>query len=418
MSNIANSSQRKDYIWNTVGVLLQNATSPLLLIVVTRINGIYDSGLFSFAFSIAIIFWAISMWGGRTYQVSDRRIEFSHRSYIMVRLVLAVVVLIGACVFSIVNNYDSTKTSIIVALVLLKVIESVADALYGILQVNNRLYVVGKSLTYKFFIGLSVFTVVDVLTNNLLLSIFGLVFVNIFLIIFYDWRIATKLDNFTIKPSQIRKSIIDSIVIMKRCAPVFIVIFLSMFPLNIPRYFVDLYHEEQIGYFGIVAMPVTLIVLTVTFILQPNVVNLAKLYEDIKLHKFNLIVKKIITTTFFIGVIILLVVILLGVKILDYIFALDFNPYFMSLVVITIGSIANAIVAILTVILTIMRSLKSQFYILASTNLLLVPSSLLIVSKYGLLGGVALFLIVSVFQAGLLFFVYSRSLKKTKLLQS
>jgi hypothetical protein len=50
-------------------VLLQNAISPLLLIVITRVNGIDDSGLFSLAFSVSIILWSLAMWGGRTYQV-------------------------------------------------------------------------------------------------------------------------------------------------------------------------------------------------------------------------------------------------------------------------------------------------------------------------------------------------------------
>lgn len=77
---------KKDYLWNTIGVLAQNAISPLLLIVVTRLNGVDDSGLFSFAFSLALIFWAIGIWGGRTYQVSDVKHEFTPQSYIFVRI--------------------------------------------------------------------------------------------------------------------------------------------------------------------------------------------------------------------------------------------------------------------------------------------------------------------------------------------
>jgi hypothetical protein len=56
-------SQKKDYIWNSLGSLLQSAISPVLLIVITRLNGIEDSGLFSFALSLSVVFWAISLWG-------------------------------------------------------------------------------------------------------------------------------------------------------------------------------------------------------------------------------------------------------------------------------------------------------------------------------------------------------------------
>src|ERR671933_3019483 len=106
-------SLKRDYIWNTTGVLAQNAISPFLLIAVTRVNGIYDSGLFSFAFSVAIIFWVLGMWGGRTYQVSDVTREFSHRSYIMVRLLLAVFIIVAAIAFVWFNRYDADKSSII-----------------------------------------------------------------------------------------------------------------------------------------------------------------------------------------------------------------------------------------------------------------------------------------------------------------
>lgn len=406
------NNMKKDYLWNTLGAFLQNAISPLLLIAVTRINGIYDSGIFSFAFSIAVIFWAVSMWGGRTYQVSDVKNEFSHKSYIMVRLVLALIVLVAAYAFSIVNNYDTLKTSIIMALVLLKVIESIADSIYGILQVNNKLFIAGKSLLYKSTVGFAVFVMVDAITKNIFLSSVGLVIINILFVLFYDLRIAGKLENIIIKPARIKKYTIDSITIMRRCAPVFAVIFLSMFPLNIPRYFIDIYHQEQIGYFGIITMPVTLTVLMVTFILQPNVLNLSKLYENKEFNKFNHIVKRLLRITLLVGAAILFITIVLGTKILNFIFDLDFDPYLLSLVILTMGSMANATVAVFIVILTIMRSLKPQFYILASTNLLLIPVSVLFIPKYGLLGGVSLFLGVSILQAGLLFMVYKKYLKR------
>jgi hypothetical protein len=70
-------AQKKDYIWNSIGSFLQSAISPILLIVITRLNGVGDSGLFSFAMSLSVVFWAISLWGGRTYQVSDVKKEFS-----------------------------------------------------------------------------------------------------------------------------------------------------------------------------------------------------------------------------------------------------------------------------------------------------------------------------------------------------
>lgn len=407
------SSLRKDYIWNTIGVFAQNAISPLLLIVVTRINGIFDSGLFSFAFSLAIIFWVVGMWGGRTYQVSDINKEFSHHSYLMVRLVLSIVMVIGACVFAAVNHYDVAKSSIILVLVLFKATESIADAVYGVLQVHNRLYIVGKSLLYKAIAGFGLFTVLDLITHNIMVSSLGIVAANVLLVVFYDLHIAGKFTSLKIETrAHLKTAILSAFNIMRRTWPVFIVVFLSMFSLNIPRYFVDLYHQEQVGYFGILAMPITLIALVMTFILQPKVVYLSEAYENKKYAEFNRTIGTLMAITVVIGVIILLVAYAIGVPALNIIFGADFSTYQISLMIIVMGGIINALVSIFINIFTIVRRFKYQFYILLLTNVLLVFFSAGFIKQYGLQGGVTLFTLVNVTQLILLVVAYKLTLRK------
>ena len=57
-------------------------------------------------------------------------------------------------------------------------------------------------------------------------------------------------------------------------------IFLSIFSLNIPRYFLDRYHQNEIGYFGILAMPITVLALVITFLLQPKIIQLTALFTN------------------------------------------------------------------------------------------------------------------------------------------
>ena len=406
------ASIKRDYIWNTIGVLAQNAISPLLLIAVTRINGIYDSGLFSFAFSVAIIFWVLGMWGGRTYQVSDVTREFSHRSYVMVRLLLAVCMVVGAIIFVWANGYDADKSSIIMALVLFKAMESIADAIHGVLQVHERLYIVGKSLIYKAISGFVLFIIIDVITHNILLSCLGIVFANVIVTLLYDVRIAGKVSTESILPQYLRKTAKSAVNIMTRTWPVFIVIFLSMFSLNIPRYFIDLYHQEQIGYFGILAMPITLIGLVMTFILQPKVVQLSKQYEEKKYGLFNQTINKLIAITIGIGFIIMLGAYILGVPVLGVVFGIDFSQYQTVLMIIVAGAIINAIVSIFINIFIIIRAFKHQFYTLLVTNIFLVLLSAMFVKQYGLLGGVTLFTAINLMQGISLFIGYKYTLAK------
>ena len=405
-------SVRKDYFWNTFGVLAQNAISPLLVIVITRLNGIHDSGIFSFAFSVAIIFWALGMWGGRTYQVSDIKREFSSRSYITVRLILAFVMLAGAVLFSAVNHYDALKTGVIIALVLFKVIESLADVLFGIMQVHGRLYMAGKSLAYKAVTGFTIFIVINVLTHNILWSSLSLFVVNGVFLLFYDLSIARSLEKLRISTSQIKHYVKDALYIMKRCSPIFIVTFLATFSLNIPRYFVDLYHNDQIGYFGILTMPVTLIVLVMSFILQPKVVELSHLYAKKEFTQFNKITTKLALLTSAIGVVILLATQFVGVQVLHIVFGVDFTQYKQALLIMVVGSIANALVSIAMNIFIIMRRFKAQFYTLLLSNAALVGLSVPVVKEHGLLGGICLFTLINFVQFVFFLFIYRNGLRE------
>ena len=400
------SNIKKDYIWNTVGAFLQNAISPLLLIIITRVNGIEDSGLFSFAFSIAVVLWMLGIWGGRTYQVSDEKREFSHRSYVMVRLVLALVMLMGAIIFCVVNNYDAVKTGLIVALVFFKAIESIADALHGILQVNGKLYVAGKALMYKAAAGFMAFVVIDIFTHDIFLASGGLILVTLGITVLYDLRLAQAFDPVTITYKQIPKAVHAAITIMKRTWPVFIVLFLTLFSLNIPRYFVDMYHQADIGYFGIIAMPITLIVLLMTFILQPNVVVLSKLFASKKYEAFGHTVRKLLLLTTGLGIATLVATELIGVWALDLVFGIPFTDYKTALLLMVIGGLLNALVVIFINIFTIMRRFKHTFYALLLTNILLVAVAGQFIKEHGITGSAFLFAVVCFTQTGVLFISY------------
>lgn len=405
------SDLKKDYFWNTIGVFLQNAVSPLLLIVITRINGIYDSGMFSFTFSIAIIFWSLSMWGGRTYQVSDIKGEFSNKSYIMVRLILALGVFFIAIMFAMVNHYDSLKAGVLISLVLFKSVESIADSLHGVMQTNKKLYIAGYSLIFKFIVGVCLFVAVDLMTRNIFLSCVSLLFVNILITLAYDLLITNKLENVVIKFKDINYCIGQAFDIMRRCAPVFIVTFLAIFSLNIPRYFLDMFHREEIGYFGILAMPITLIVLLMSFVLQPNVVNLAYLLKRNDYVNFRKLVNRIMIITGLIGFAILLGTLLFGVQILELIFGVKFSNYWLALIVIVIGGVVNALLSILINMLIVMRRIKAQLFVLLITNIALVFTSIIFIPIYGLLGGVCLFCFVNFIQLAILFVIFNNVLR-------
>ena len=405
-------AQKKDYIWNSIGSFLQSAISPILLIIITRLNGVGDSGLFSFAMSLSVVFWAISLWGGRTYQVSDVKKEFSSGDYIVVRFISSLIVAVFSISFCILSGYDLIKTELIMVLVLFKILESIADSMYGVLQIHNKLYIVGISLTIKSVFGFIIFAIVDILTKNIVYGALSIFIVNIAVVIFYDipWMKHVESVGLT------KKNIMQAGKIMKKTAEVFVVVFLTMFSLNIPRYFLDKYHYDQIGYFGIMAMPITLLTLFISFVLQPNVVNLSELLKKKKIKEFTKIVSKIDFITFTLGILFVVSSYLIGVWALNAVFGIDINNFRIDLTIMVIGAVANAFVSIYVNLLIILRRFKGQFYTLLVTNILAVILSVYLIDRLAMLGSVLVFMTISFLQAIILLFIYKRSLKNVIML--
>ena len=405
-------AQKKDYIWNSIGSFLQSAISPILLIVITRLNGVGDSGLFSFAMSLSVVFWAISLWGGRTYQVSDVKKEFSSGDYIVVRFISSLIVAVFSISFCILSGYDLIKTELIMVLVSFKILESIADSMYGVLQIHNKLYIVGISLTMKSVFGFMLFTLIDILTKNIIYGALSIFIVNIAVVIFYDipWMKHVESVGLT------KKNIMQAGKIMKKTAEVFVVVFLTMFSLNIPRYFLDKYHYDQIGYFGIMAMPITLLTLFISFVLQPNVVNLSELLKKKKIKEFTKIVSKIDFITFTLGILFIVSSYLIGVWVLNTVFGIDINNFRIDLTIMVIGAVANAFVSIYVNLLIILRRFKGQFYTLLVTNILAVILSIYLIDRLAMLGSVLVFMTISFLQAIILLFIYKRSLKNVIML--
>ena len=81
MSNI-----KKNFLWNMIGSVVNSFTSLFFLIIVTRINGIEQAGIFTFAFSLACLFQVVSNYSGRTFQVTNLDKNLSDSSFFYQRI--------------------------------------------------------------------------------------------------------------------------------------------------------------------------------------------------------------------------------------------------------------------------------------------------------------------------------------------
>ena len=383
---------RKNFIWNILGTGFNAFNSLFFMIIVTRINGIDNAGIFTLAFSTACIIYVIGIYAGRIYQVSEPDKNISDKDYIVNRIITTVIMIIAVVVFVLLKKYGIFKSTIFILLTIYKAIEAFSEVFYGILQKNEKLDIVGKSLFIKALFSVIIFGIIDIITKNVIASIIAIILTCIIIFIVYDFRKTLEIVN--LKEKVKKENIIK---IFKLGFYTFAIAFLGIYILNAPKYAIDIYLEENYQtIFGIIVMPATVIGLVAQFLIHPFLNQIVEMYENKEINKIQKLSFKLIVTILGFGAICSLVAYIIGTQVLGFIYNINLETYKLGLVVIIISATLYTISVIYSSILTSIRETFSQFIIYLIVSIFALISSN-IATKNGAITGaiVAYFLIMA-----------------------
>ena len=368
----------KDFLWNMIGTTLNSFLSLFLLIIVTRINGIEMSGSFSFIFTLTLILQMFSNYGGRIYQVSDYKNEFSFQEYLGSRVktsLLAIIFFIIMCLF---YKFDLTLSIVAISLMALRLIETFSDVFYASFQKHEQLYKVGISLTLKALLILLFFVISEVLTKNIIISSISILLASILVFIFYDLPNLKKNEEF---------QFIYNNQVYTQSKYIFMFGFITQLILNVGRFIgMKTLDEIEIVYLGILMMIPTVMTLISTFIVQPELVNLTILYEKKKNKEFDKSLKTITKTLIKFSILCMILAITIGPFALKILYQLDFNNYRLAFVLLILAGTFNGITTIYSNALTIFRKTKDQFNFYVIVLIINIIFSYIASVKFGLNG--------------------------------
>ena len=139
------TSQTRDYFWNTAASFMLSLTTAVLLLVVQRSAGLWAAGVFALANSIGQQFQALGMYEVRTYHVTDARHRFSFGTYLATRLVTVGAMIAGIIGYAVVSGTDLISTVLIAMIASLRVFDAFEDVFYCEFQREGRLDIAGKA---------------------------------------------------------------------------------------------------------------------------------------------------------------------------------------------------------------------------------------------------------------------------------
>ena len=395
MERIFKNQQTGDYFWNSLAGLLNAGQSVLILMVITRVCGLAQAGVFSIAFATANLWMYLGNFGVRNYQVSDQKRQNSYSDYLRHR---ELTVLLMFLCFSAqcwwnekFGGYDLEKTAVVMAMCMLKCIDCVEDVYAGRLQQKGRLDLAGKVISLRLVTSIGTMLVVLVVTRDLLVSTVAAIAAAALClgIVLPRFKgIINERDNGNRVYGNLRG-------IMKDCLPVCAANFLSFFIINSPKYAIDVHMtSEAQAYYGFIAMPVFVIQLLGMFIYQPLIVKMTVVWTDRHMKDFIRYIRQVLGLILAVSVICLACAWLFGIPVLSLLYSEDLGHLRTELMILLFGSVFLAVNSFLCAVLTIARAQKRIAWIYLVSAVMAAVLAPLFVRQGGIRGGAAAFVIV------------------------
>lgn len=400
---------KKNTIWNIVGTGINAFASLIFMIIVTRINDVYEAGIFSFAFSVATLFNVIGTYAGRIYQVTERK-NISNKDFFINRIVSCLIMYIVAIIFVTIRSYELEKIIIIMLLCFWKMLEAFCDVIYAFLQKNDELYKVGISLTLKNIIGLAVFLIVEIVTKNLIISIISFIIIFIIITIAYD-LIQSKIKK-QLKGKTSKNNVVN---IFKSGFPTFCVTFLNIYIINASKYAIDsIMTDNYQTIFGIIVMPATMMILIAQFMVHPFLNSITEYIKNIDYKSLNKFLVKITLLLVVISIAAVIFCYFIGIYILEFIYGISLIDYNICLSIILIGALFSALTAVITTILIAMRHTVVQMVVYIVMSIIAFITSNILVSKFEIMGASINYFLIMFAICMVFYIVYRIILRKDK----
>ena len=350
-----NVTEKKNFVWNMVGSGIFSFVSMALSLCVIQIAGEKVGGVFSIAVTISQMMLYIAFFELRTFLVTDTNRKYTFSQYHGAKILTCTAMMFVSIAYVLVKKYVPYKAVVIILMCLYRMIDGYADIYEGELQLNGKLYLSGKSMTFRSVLSAIALIVTLAISKNIVLSILLAIIVSFICVIIFNINIAKYYGK--IKP-DCRWNNVKSI--LYECFPFFIGAFLWVYILSASRIAVDNNMSSQsMSYYQVLFMPVSIVNLFATFFFRPALTSLSELYYGNEEKKFIKKIVVLLTMIMAFTVICVIGAYILGIPALSLISGCDLHAYRKLLIILMIAGGINSASFFMYYILTIMRKAKS-----------------------------------------------------------
>ncbi len=384
-----NKNGRKDLIWYMFGCICNGATSAVVLIATTWINGSDDAGIVTFAFTVAQQMLLIGRFEVRSFQITDAKDQFSFSEYYTHRILFGFIMIMFSFVYVFIRKDGLYKGIVILLLCFYKLTEAISDVFQGHFQKNNMLEKAGKTMAFRECLFMICYISGLIVSENLVTAcLYGTIAA--FLWIFYfDFRIENKMQHFAIC-----FSLNKIYVITKACFPIFVGIFANTYLINASKYMIDRFWGDTIqSYYSMIFLPVSIINMLAIIIFFPLMTTLAGMWGRKEYGVTIVVIKKVVLVILCITIIICILGSIIGIPILETVYNYKLDDYYICFIILLLGGGCVSISGFLNKILIMIRKQMTLMFLYISGAFIEMILSWILTERFGIYGASLAYLI-------------------------
>lgn len=268
-----------DYAWNTFGTFFYFLCQYLLTILVVRLGNFTDAGIFSIVLSITNIFYCISIYGVRNYQVADIANRFSDSDYIQFRHICSMTALLLFMIALPFFGYPLYTNLCCLVYLFYKFGESYTDVFFGIFQKRNEVKKIALSYIFKGIVSVVTFSLGMILFHSLLATLLINTLGLLAVMLIYDLR-----NEKNLKGKRLTRK--KMMVLARDCFPLMLYSLLVPALNLIMRTDVErVFGTEQLGYFSSVTMVLSILNTLMTSVFVILIPTVSVLYSEKKISR-------------------------------------------------------------------------------------------------------------------------------------
>lgn len=391
--------ERATYIWNMAGSLLNAFQSVIFLMIITRVLGIGEAGIFTIAYADANLFLNLGKYGMRYFQVSDYQNQFSFRQYVKSRYLTVLLMVSVSWIYVVtaayINSYSLHKISIILWMCVWKAADALEDVFHGDLQKCGRLDIAGKMLCTRVVSMTVVWALLLMLTKNQMIATVIAAGFTFFITIrmiylvrsFYSMPLKVAWNDLKVDAKMLE--------LLRIVFPLFLSMFLSFYIGNAPRYAIDRQLSDELqACYGFIAMPVFVIGLLSSFIFNPIITRMSVLWNENKNREFGLRAFRQMVIVLIITGVCMAGAYILGIPVLSWIYHTDLSDFKAQLMLMLVGGGFLGLSGLLQMLITIQRGQRQLVIIYIFVAVIAIIFSNGVVREYGMNGAVCLYILL------------------------